>query len=254
MTDLEKIGLEAVDKFITTWNSRDATEWATSLHFPHVRPSSSGPIQVANSAKEYVRNVDFNKVIETGWDHSEWDYKRVIHTSINKIHVAGQWSRYNTDGEIFLTTPVAYIVTRLDERWGIQSRFGTDYAGDEDTSGFESRAFRHMENFIHHLNNRNMAACAELLNYPHFVINKGELDQTLAADKFRQDETTTKVDSLMAVQAGLHSANLALDLSVSNASGTRHLQAVVLVTNRNNHLGIQAWSLLDPTEEEEEEE
>lgn len=26
--DLEKIGLDAVDKFITTWNSRDPERWA----------------------------------------------------------------------------------------------------------------------------------------------------------------------------------------------------------------------------------
>lgn len=251
MIDLEQIGLEAVDKFITTWNSRDAARWATSLHFPHVRPSPIGVIEVAKTAAEYISKVDFDKVVESGWDHSDWDYKHVIHTSINKIHVAGQWSRYNTEGEVFLTTPITYIVTRLDDSWGIQSRFGSDYAGDEDTSGFENRVFRHLDSFINHLNSRNLPACAEMLNYPHFVIGNGDLLQTLTADEFNPEAATINVDSMMALQAGLHSVNLALDLSVSNTSGTRHLQAVVLVTNRDNHLGIQAWSTLDPTEEEQ---
>ena len=30
--------LQALDRYLETWNSRDAERWATSLNFPHVRP------------------------------------------------------------------------------------------------------------------------------------------------------------------------------------------------------------------------
>ena len=30
--------LVALDRYLETWNSRDPAVWATSLHFPHVRP------------------------------------------------------------------------------------------------------------------------------------------------------------------------------------------------------------------------
>lgn len=248
MEDLEQTGLDTVDKFITTWNSRDAKLWASSLNFPHVRPSPFGTIEVSPDADTYISNVDFDRVLKTGWDHSEWDYKRVIHTSASKIHVAGQWSRYNTKGQVILTTPITYVVTIVDNKWGIQSRFGSDYAGDEDTSGFESRVFKHLESFINHLNNNNRDACAELINYPHYVIGKGELKETPSADAFQLPDNKIHVDSMMALQAGNRSANLALDLSVFNDAGNKNLQAVISVTERDGHLGIQAWSLLDPTE------
>ena len=143
--NLEDIGLTAVDNFITTWNSREPANWASSLNYPHVRPSPMGPITISPSAEAYAGNVNYERVINTGWDHSEWDYKHVVHTGMDKIHVAGQWTRVNAQGDPILTIPVTYIVTNVDDHWGIQARFGCDYAGDEDTSGFELRAMRHLD-------------------------------------------------------------------------------------------------------------
>ena len=97
-SDLETIGLDAVDAFITTFNTRNASDWADTLQFPHVRPSPIGPILSIPNKEAYVEGFDYNKIIETGWDHSEWDYKRFLHKSPRKLHVAGQWSRYDADG------------------------------------------------------------------------------------------------------------------------------------------------------------
>ncbi len=55
----------------------------------------------------------------------------------------------------------------------------------------------------------------------------------------------------MAIQTGLHSANVALDLTLIRKAEGQTLNAVLSVTNRNDHLGIQAWSLLDPNAEDE---
>ena len=81
MDNLEEAGLAAVDKFITTRNSRNAETWASSLNFPHVRPSPIGEIRVADTPEIYIAAVNYDQVIKSGWDHSEWDYKHVIHTS-----------------------------------------------------------------------------------------------------------------------------------------------------------------------------
>lgn len=248
---LEQIGLDAVDKFIDTWNTRDADKWADSLNFPHVRPSPFGPIQVAQDSDEYVSRVDFSRVVETGWDHSEWDYKQVIHTSVSKIHVAGQWSRYNDDGEIILTTPIVYIVTLVDGHWGIQSRFGSDYAGDDDTTGMETRAINLIEDFILNVNNRNTKACAELLNYPHYNVGVGGLNETTSPADFSLPDSSITIDSLIALQTGNHSMNAGLDVTVTGDTGQHSMQAVINVTIRDDHLGIQAWSLLDPDAEPE---
>ncbi len=247
MSDLETIGLEAVDKFITTWNSRDAAAWAGSLQFPHVRPSPFGPINVAETAEDYIAAVDYNKVIETGWDHSEWDYKHVLHMSPRKIHVAGQWTRYTASGESILSTPIVYVCTLIDGNWGIQSRFGSDYADEDiDTSGFATRGLNLVTDFINNYNLGNRDACAELLNYPHFTISPGELGRTDAASDFTVNAgASMRLESLLAVQTGQHSMNIALELGMPDG-GVR--QGVVNVTNRDGHLGIQAWSLLDPNE------
>ncbi|MEX0942696.1 MAG: hypothetical protein WD002_09140 [Pseudomonadales bacterium] len=245
--NLEEIGLAAVDKFITTWNSRDAVAWAGSLHFPHVRPSPFGEIRVARDAEEYISAVDFDRVVATGWDHSEWDYKRVLHTSKEKIHVVGAWSRYNKQGEVILTNPVVYIVTNVDGNWGVQSRFSADDPGDEDTTSMELRSFKLIETFVSNLISGSTTACAELLNYPHFEIGPGELKVTETAAMFTLPSATLVIDSLFALQAGRHSINLALDLNIDSANASGLRQAVVNITERDGHLGIQAWSLLDPT-------
>jgi hypothetical protein len=132
--ELEQIGLDAVDRFISTFNTRDSQLWADSLNFPHVRPAPGMDTRVIPDAETYINGFDYQRIIDTGWDHSEWDYKQCLQVSDDKIHVAGQWSRYNKTGDKILTTPIIYIVTCIDDKWGIQSRFAADYV-DEDNSG-----------------------------------------------------------------------------------------------------------------------
>lgn len=244
--NLEETGLAAVDRFITTWNSRDAKAWAGSLHFPHVRPSPVGKIEVAEDAAEYIKRVDYDRVIATGWDHSEWDFRHVLHSSPNKIHVVGQWSRYTKAGEKFVTNPVVYIVTRIGNNWGIQSRFSADYAGDEDTSSMESRGFKLLQTFVNHLNAGNKDACAELLNYPHFNVMAGALERSNDAAEFKLPEGSVTIDGMVGLQTGRLSINVGLDVTVAGLDGPRPMQGVLNVTERDGHLGIQAWSFLDP--------
>ncbi|XOV87948.1 MAG: hypothetical protein ACFHX7_23825 [Pseudomonadota bacterium] len=248
MTDLKQTGLDAVDKFITTWNSRDPVLWASSLNFPHVRPAPRGPVQIAETAEDYIARVDYNRVIATGWDHSEWDYRQVLHTSPRKIHVVGQWCRYNKAGENILTNPVVYIVTRMADKWGIQSRFSADFAGDEDTSGMESRCFKHIESFVSTVNARNREASAELINYPHYAIDPGLVTATPSAADFSLPAGGITIDALVALQTGKRSMNAAMDFSLDGKA----YQAVINLSDDNGHLGIQAWSLLDPAETEED--
>jgi hypothetical protein len=258
MPDLESIGLDAVDKFITTFNSRDVEAWADTLHFPHVRPSPFGPIRVLEDKQTYVDAFDYGAIIESGWDHSEWDYKQFLHQSPHKLHVAGQWSRYTAGGEKILTTPIVYVVTHHDGRWGIQSRFGCDYCEDDDTSGFETRVFRHYETFIAHYNSGNIEACAELLNYPHYRVEPGILNELTQpsdfgkefGEEFRKGANNIQIDALMAIQTGRKSMNLAVEMTLEQSGVKSRRQGVINVTERDSHLGIQAVSLLNPDSEE----
>lgn len=254
MTDaLETAGIAAVDRFIETWNSRDAASWAASLHYPHVRPSPFGDVLIAADLETYVSRVNYGPVIESGWDHSEWDYKHVVHVSPRKIHVAGQWSRYTAEGEVILTTPITYICTRINDSWGIQSRFSIDYADeDTDTTGFMTRALNLVQDFVNHHNAGNREACAELLNYPHISVGAGELQVTEKPTDYKLPAGNLRIESLVALQTGQRSMNAGIDLGVSTVEGTRLLQGIININIRDEHLGIQAWSLLDPAEQAED--
>lgn len=257
--ELEQAGLDAVNKFLDTWNGRDPNAWAASLNYPHVRPSPFGPVRVAQTKEDYIAGVDYQRVIDTGWDHSEWDYTQVLHTSPRKVHVAGQWSRYNEHGDVILTTPIVYICTLMDGNWGIQSRFGSDYADeDTDSTGFASRGLNLVQDFVTHHGSGSTAACAELLNYPHFDIGIGELNETKQPSEFRLTDVAMSIESLQALQTGLYSMNIGIELNISNGTETQLLQGIIHVNNRKPaedrepHLGIQAWSILNPNEQTEE--
>ena len=245
--DLEQIGLDTVDRFLKSWNSRNAEQWAESLNYPHVRPSPFGPIKIAPTREDYVARVDYQKVIDSGWDHSEWDYQHVLHLSPQKIHVAGQWSRYSVTGEAILTTPIIYVCTLVDDHWGIQSRFGADFV-DEDTDNTEmmSRGLDLIQDFANNYRNRNQPACAELLNYPHYGVGIGELDTTNSPAEFNLTDRTKNIESLTAIQVGQHSLNASVDLSLEGE--TQMIQGIVHVNDREGHLGIQAWSWLTPND------
>lgn len=243
---LEKAGLAAVDRFLETWNSRNPGIWAGSLHYPHVRPSPNGPATVAQTREMYIESVDYSKVLATGWDHSEWDYRQVLHVCESRIHVAGQWSRYDADGQVILTMPIVYIVTLLEGEWGIQSRFATDFAGDEtDTTELQTRGTNLIVDFVNQQNAGNKEACVEMLNFPHFSVGNGTLEKSDSAADFSLLDTNIQIESLIAVQTGQHALNAAVDLSLPNGE---QRQGVIHINNRDDHLGIAAWSILNPNE------
>ena len=82
-------------------------------------------------------------------------------------------------------------------------------------------------------------------DYPHFAIGIGSLDVTHTAADLRLPTSKMHIDAMLALQTGKRSVNVGLDLSLT---GSQTLQAVLNITERGGHLGIQAWSLLDPNE------
>lgn len=173
----------------------------------------------------------------------------VIHTCEQKIHVAGQWSRYTANGEKLSSAPIVYIVTRQEKTWGIQARFSTDYAEDGDTADMETRGFKLIHDFINRSNEGNFVACAELINYPHFEIGHANLKSSANLNELKLPKGIVSINSLYAIQTGVHSMNAALDINIA-ADGQNHLRQLVLnINDRENHLGIQAWSGLNPQEE-----
>ena len=118
--------LDAYFNFFTSFNTRDAWQFSSALHYPHVRLSwRSDPVIYADT-EAHALHTSWDRFIEAGWDHTEGMEPTVIHSSDNKHHIQGGWNRIKPDGETLLTNRVTYVVTKIDETWGIQCRYGTD--------------------------------------------------------------------------------------------------------------------------------
>ena len=78
------LALVALDRYLETWNSRNGLLWASSLHFPHVRPGVQ-PFTLTRTAEESAAGVDFAETLATGWDHSEWVSRVVVHVGLHRV-------------------------------------------------------------------------------------------------------------------------------------------------------------------------
>ncbi len=123
--------LIALDRYLETWNSRNGTIWATSLHFPHVRPGP-GAFEMTRTPEEYAKGVNFEQTLKTGWHHSEWVTRTVLQVGWDKVHASGTWQRYTADGKPLAGSDITYIITRQGDHWGVQARFAAGVNGLED--------------------------------------------------------------------------------------------------------------------------
>lgn len=125
--ELEKIGIQALDDFLTTFNSGDPMAWAATLNYPHVR-LAGGKVQVWNTPEEYARDNDLNQLKnKSGWGYSVWDWRKVVQAQDDKIHIAVSFTRYTPEHKKIVTYESFYIVTLVDGHWGTQSR--SSFAG-----------------------------------------------------------------------------------------------------------------------------
>ena len=116
--------MAATDDFLTTFNHRDAAGHANSLAYPHIR-LASGQVRIWAGREEAVPAMETAMRVlaeRAGWDHSEWDHRRVIHTSADKVHLDVQFTRYRADGSVIGAFPAVYVVVRQPDAWRIQCR------------------------------------------------------------------------------------------------------------------------------------
>jgi len=121
--EAERQAMNALDNFMTAFNARDLQAWRNTLNYPHLRISGTGALTIARTPEEYASGMDFERFAKSiGWDHSEWDYRKIIHSTLEKVHLDVQFSRYNKDSEKISTYKAIYIVTNQDGCWGVMFR------------------------------------------------------------------------------------------------------------------------------------
>ncbi len=255
---LSKIGLAALDRFQETWNTASVESFSQSLHYPHMRPSA-GNFGLSPTPVDYIQASHgvFERVKAAGWHRSQWNNRRVLHVSRDKIHVAGQYSRYRAGGERLATQQVTYIVTRQADAWGIQARFGTGFVQGEQTApDIRAEAEAAVMAYFDAFNALDPERWADTLHFPQVRLSSSGYAfwETragfLAGPEPGRLRTwpETRVDSMEVRQNGPTGANLDVRYSVMNEDGEAlsTYDAVFLATVRDGRWGVQAHSTSGP--------
>jgi hypothetical protein len=248
--------MQALDRYLETWNSRDAATWASSLHFPHIRPGPGAFEQSATPA-DYIKGVNFEQTISTGWHHSEWVSRRLLHISEDKAHIAGEWQRYTADDKPLVGSVITYVVTKQAGRWGVLSRFAAGPSGLEAAaSAATTQAARAaVVAYFHAWNSHDPKALAAAVHYPHVRVDGAgtvEVWRTtadfLAGSELARQRTwfETRPDKSEVIQVSANGVNVAVRYSRRNREGDAlsSADAVLLVVRRDEAWKIQAVSTM----------
>jgi len=250
-----QFALQALDRYLETWNSRDPKLWATSLHFPHVRPGA-GAFNVTQTPEQYAAGVNYAQTISTGWHHSEWISREVLQVGFDKIHAAGQWQRYSEDGKALATNIVTYVITQQADGWRVQSRFAAG-DGSLDAAGMEKNraaAMTALNQFLTAWNSHDMKALTAAVHYPQVRLADNILEVWQNADTFaagtelsrQRTWYQTRIDQSRVVQIGPNGVNIVASLSKLDRSGKVQArdEGLFLVTLRDGVWKVQARSLM----------
>jgi hypothetical protein len=254
--------LEAVDHFFETFNSRKPALWANSLHYPHIRlPGVGKPVRrsaPSRSAEDYASRIDYSRIIGTGWDHTAVESKRIVHITFDKAHIAALYHRCNEQGDIIRTTEVTYVATRLDDRWGIQARFGVGepHETKADSRQAEAAALRAVERYLNAFYRGDDSDWASTLCYPFVNVRVGALDEIGGPDnaaRFDRSRFDTQLsegrmawNSVRVIQNGSDGVNIDAELVRRDPNGEvlASLSGLYLVTNLEGHWGVIGRSVV----------
>ena len=118
---LEATTMKLLDEYMAAWNSKDVTAWERTFHFPHYRLTSSKMTVLEQPSQQDEARL-WQTMAASGWHHSKWDRRRIVHASADKIHVDTKFTRYRADGSRIGSYESLYILTKEDGRWGVKLR------------------------------------------------------------------------------------------------------------------------------------
>ena len=240
---LAAVGSEALDRFIDTFNSRDAGAWAASLSYPHVRVSPRRD-SFSTDEREYAEGITYEAADAMGWHHSAWDAKEILAVSPSKIHASAQWCRYDAAGQRILTNDVSYVITEVDGRWGIQARFGVDSPRPDDPAAAAGRARDALLALWEALATPSTGDVDRLVRFPFHSVDTGVVHRATAADELLAhlgDAATETPGDVTPHQVGRDGVNLGALLTGADGR-TRH--ALFLVGLHGDTPRVAAASLL----------
>ena len=121
--EYEEKAVSAANAYMEAFNSRDSSKCHESLNFPHVRLGMANQkIRIMESPSQ-TPPINFEWFVNVyKWNHSCWDYRKVMQSNPNKVHLAIQFSRYRSDGTKIGIFPSFWVITKQEGHWGIKMR------------------------------------------------------------------------------------------------------------------------------------
>ncbi len=233
-------------EFFRADRAKDAEWWADVMSYPHVRVAAPTGSACFETPEAYASNASWEAREATGWVLSRGVEPVRLHESADKVHLAGGWTRYNIDDEPILSNRVTYVLTRLDGRWGIQARFGTDsFDENENYETTAATAVSVVERFHAALGSGDFEACAGLCHYPLTEVGIGEvrqLEEAAARRRFATMTDRTEAKEIGAAQAG--SRGVVVSVTASGQTG-QTVNSVFLVGSREEQWLIAGISTID---------
>jgi hypothetical protein len=120
--EAESQALDVMYDFMRTFNGRDVPNFARTLTYPHVRVASGG-VTVFPDRQSFIDATDLEAFAKRfNWSHSRWDSISTVQADAEKVHFAVQFTRFNPQGEAYVSFNSLYIVQRTESGWGIRAR------------------------------------------------------------------------------------------------------------------------------------
>ena len=120
----DKAVLQALDNFMSGWNSRDPQRYADALHFPHLILDDGHFNEYPSREQFVVRGKSLWESAPKEWDHTVWVKRQIVQRIGDTVHVTGTWARKNKAGKTIHTADVLYVVVKRDGQWKIFARSG----------------------------------------------------------------------------------------------------------------------------------
>ena len=120
--EAESQALGVMYDFMQTFNGRDVPNFARTLTYPHVRVASGG-VTVFADRQSFIDATDLEAFAKRfNWSHSRWDSISTVQADAEKVHFAVQFTRFNPQGEAYVSFHSLYILQRTESGWGIRAR------------------------------------------------------------------------------------------------------------------------------------
>lgn len=200
VTEAEAEATEVLERHMVARNNSDSKGIADEYNYTEIRLSGTG-IQRTYTVEEAIfweEEVVMPILESSGWNKSEWDNINIVQSSSNKAHFELLFSRLDTEGHRYRTSPTFWVVTNQSNKWGIKLRSSyVDESGTgEDIAEAEAEAIKILERRLEARNSRNTETLAALNSYPLVYLPDTDLNIFETNDEYILYEETVVIPEL----------------------------------------------------------